>query len=254
MSVRETSGDDTVASPECSMSITRDNGYKYFLILQRMEILGWVQNEDRRPKTQKWRPRQNRLEITWNHLKSLEKGSNIILDQSRNKEQQDLQLSTNLTRVFVLYITPLKVQNEDPVKIVLKSLEITWKRLEHDSRPKQKQGATRFAFMNKFDQGLRFVHNPTKSTKWRPLQNPHSYVIRMYPNVTRMLLVCILMYPYVPCVMTFSTQTILGYQQTIWNRKRLPSDTRHRNGNKNGSFFRRHFYGKDRNRNNKPLH
>ena len=56
-------------------------------------------------------------------LKSLEKGSNIILDQSRNKEQQDLRLSTNLTRVFVLYITLPKVENEDPVKIVLKLLE-----------------------------------------------------------------------------------------------------------------------------------
>ena len=146
----------------------------------------------------------------------------MILDQSRNKEHQDLQLSTNLTRVFVLYITLPKVQNEDPVKIVLKLLEITRKRLEHDSRPKQKQGATRFAFMNKFDQGLCFVHNPTKSTKRRPLQNPYPYVIRLYPYVirlypyvTRMLLVCILMYPYVPCIMTFSTQTIHGYQQTI---------------------------------------
>ena len=38
-------------------------------------------------------------------LKSLKKGSNMILDQSRNKEHQDLQLSTNLTRVFVSYIT-----------------------------------------------------------------------------------------------------------------------------------------------------
>ena len=71
----------------------------------------------------------------------------MILDQSRNKEHQDLQLSTNLTWVFVLYITLPKVQNEDPVKTVLKFLEITRKRLEHDSRPKQKQGATRFAFM-----------------------------------------------------------------------------------------------------------
>ena len=34
----------------------------------------------------------------------------------------------------------------------------------------QKLG-TRFAFMNKFNQGLRFVHNPTKSTKRRPRQN-----------------------------------------------------------------------------------
>ena len=37
----------------------------------------------------------------------------MILDRSRNKEHQDLQLSTNLTRVFVLYITLPKVQNED---------------------------------------------------------------------------------------------------------------------------------------------
>ena len=49
----------------------------------------------------------------------------MILDRSRNKEHQYLQLSTNLTRVFVLYITLPKVQNEDPVKIILKSLEIT---------------------------------------------------------------------------------------------------------------------------------
>ena len=58
-------------------------------------------------------------------LKSLKKGSNMILDRTRNKEHQDLQLSTNLTGVFVLYVTLPKVQNEDPVKIVLKSLKIT---------------------------------------------------------------------------------------------------------------------------------
>ena len=71
---------------------------------------GWVQNEDRRPKTQKRRPLQTRLEIT-----------------------------------------------------------LKW--FERDCRPKQKRETTRFAFINKFDQGLRFVHNPTKSTKRRPLQN-----------------------------------------------------------------------------------
>ena len=107
-----------------------------------------TKTEDLRPKN------EDPVKIV---LKSLKKGSNMILDQSRNKEHQDLQLSTNLTRVFVLYITPPKVQNEDPFKIR----------------------------------------------------------IRMLYVCTRMLLVCILMYPYVPCVMTFSTQTILGYQQTI---------------------------------------
>ena len=72
--------------------------------------------------------------------KSFQNGSNVILHRSRNKEEQDLRLSTNLTRVFVLYITLPKVQNEDPFKIVLKSLQ---KWLEHDCRPKQKQGTTR---------------------------------------------------------------------------------------------------------------
>ena len=54
-------------------------------------------------------------------LKSLQNGSNVIIDRSRNGKQQDLRLSTNLTRVFVLYITLPKVQNEDPLKIVSKS-------------------------------------------------------------------------------------------------------------------------------------
>ena len=53
-------------------------------------------------------------------LKSHQNGSNMIIDQSRNKEQQDMRLSTNLTRVFILYITLPKVQNEDPFKILFK--------------------------------------------------------------------------------------------------------------------------------------
>ena len=81
----------------------------------------------------------------------------MILDRSRNNKHQNLQLSMNLTGVFVLYITLPKVQNEDPVKIVLKSLEITPKGLGHDSPPKQKQGATRFVVINEFDRGLCFV-------------------------------------------------------------------------------------------------
>ena len=56
-------------------------------------------------------------------LKSFQNGSNVIVDQSRNENQQDLRLPTNLTRVFVLYITLPNVQNEDPFKIVLKSLQ-----------------------------------------------------------------------------------------------------------------------------------
>ena len=55
--------------------------------------------------------------------KSLEKGSDINFYRGRNKEQKDKRLSTNLTRVFVLYITPRKVQNEDPVNIDRKSIK-----------------------------------------------------------------------------------------------------------------------------------
>ena len=95
----------------------------------------------------------------------------MIIDRSRNKKQQDLLLSTNLTRVFVLYITlpnPTKSTKRRPPQ---NRLEITSKWFERDCRPKQKRETTRFAVINKFDQGLRFVHNPTKSTKRRPLQN-----------------------------------------------------------------------------------
>ena len=55
--------------------------------------------------------------------KSPQNGSNVIVDRSRDEKQQDLRLSTNFTRVFVLFITLAKVQNEDPFKIVLKSLQ-----------------------------------------------------------------------------------------------------------------------------------
>ena len=91
---------------------------------------------------------------------SLEKGSNMILDQSKNiKEQKDLRLSVNLTRVFVLFCTKqIPLQN---------LLDNTSKWLEHDSSLKQKQETTRFAISTKFDQGHCFVHtcNPTKSAK-----------------------------------------------------------------------------------------
>ena len=100
-------------------------------------------------------------------LKSLQNGSNLIVDRSRNEKQQDLRLSTNLTRVFVLYLTTKCTKQRPPQN----RLEITSKWFERDCRPKQKRETTRFAFINKFDQGLRFVHNPTKGTKRRSPQN-----------------------------------------------------------------------------------
>ena len=94
--------------------------------------------------------------------------------------------------------TKRRPQTQDPkTKTPSKSFWNHLKRLEHNSRPKQKQGATRFVVIDEFDQGLRFVHNPAKSTKRRPLQNPYPYVTRMYPYVTRMYPYVTRMYPYV---------------------------------------------------------
>ena len=73
-----------------------------------------TKTEDLRPKN------EDPVKIVLNSLKK--KGSNMILDQSRNKEQQDLRLSTNLTRVFVLYITLPNVQNEEPFEIRIRML------------------------------------------------------------------------------------------------------------------------------------
>ena len=71
--------------------------------------------------------------------KSPQNGSNVIVDRGRNEKQQDLCLSTNLTRVFVLYITLPKVQNEDPFKIVSKSLQNGSNVILHRSRNKEQQ-------------------------------------------------------------------------------------------------------------------
>ena len=72
-------------------------------------------------------------------LKSLQNSSNVIVDRSRNEKQQDLRFSTKLTRVFVLYITLPKVQNEDPFKIVSKSLQNGSNVILHRSRNKEQQ-------------------------------------------------------------------------------------------------------------------
>ena len=87
-------------------------------------------------------------------LKSLQNGSNVIVDRSRNEKQQDLRLSTNLTRVFVLYITLPKVQNEDPFKIVLKSLQNGSSMIVDRSRNKEQQD---------LQQDLRLSRNPRPS-------------------------------------------------------------------------------------------
>ena len=79
----------------------------------------------------------------------------MIIDRSRNEKQQDLRLSTNLTRVFVLYITLPKVQNEDPFKIVLKSLQNGSRMIVDRSRNKEQQD---------LQQDLRLSRNFTTSS------------------------------------------------------------------------------------------
>ena len=122
---------------------------------------GWVQNEDRRPKTQKRRPLQSRLEIT---LKWFERDYRPTQKQETTRFAVINEFDQGLRFVH----NPTKCTKRRPPQ---NRLEITSKWFERDCRPKQKRETTRFAFINKFDQGLRFVHNPTKSTKRRPLQN-----------------------------------------------------------------------------------
>ena len=113
-------------------------------------------------KCTKRRPPQNRLEIT----------SKWFERDCRPKQKRET------TRLFCVYQglrfihNPTKCTKRRPLQNRLATcLEITSKWFELDCRPKQKRKTARFAYINKFDQGLRFVHNPTKSTKRRPLQN-----------------------------------------------------------------------------------
>ena len=129
----------------------------------RYLYFGWIQNEDRRLKTQKRRPPQNRLEITSKWFER-DCGPKQKRETTRfafiNKFDQGLRFVHN----------PTKSTKRRPLQ---NCLEITSKWFERDSPPKQKQGTTRFktrfAVINEFDQGVRFVYDSTKSTKRRPL-------------------------------------------------------------------------------------
>ena len=115
----------------------------------------------RRPKTQKRRPLQNRLEIT---LKWFERDYR----PTQKRETTRFAFINKFDEGLRFVHNPTKSTKRRPPQ---NRLEITSKWFERDCRPKQKRETTRFAFINKFDQGLRFIHNPTKSTKRRPLQN-----------------------------------------------------------------------------------
>ena len=115
----------------------------------------------RRPKTQKRRPLQNRLEIT---LKWFERDYR----PTQKRETTRFAFFSKFDQGLRFVHNPTKSTKRKPPQ---NRLEITSKWFDRDCRPKQKRETTRFAFTNKFDQGLRFVHNPTKCTKRRPLQN-----------------------------------------------------------------------------------
>ena len=68
-----------------------------------------TKTEDLRPKN------EDPLKI---FLKSLQNGSNMIFDWNKTGRNKILRFLSILARVFVLYKTPPKVQNEDPFQIV----------------------------------------------------------------------------------------------------------------------------------------
>ena len=115
----------------------------------------------RRPKTQKRRPLQNRLEIT---LKWFERDYR----PTQKQETTGFAVLNEFDQGLRFVHNPTKSTKRRPPK---NRLEITSKWFERDCGQKQKRETTRFAVLNKIDQVLRFVHNPTKSTKRRPLQN-----------------------------------------------------------------------------------
>ena len=114
----------------------------------------------RRPKTHKRRPLQNRLEIT---LKWFERDYRPTQKQETTRFAVLNEFDQDQGLRFVH--NPTKCTKRRPPQ---HRLEITSKWFERDCRPKQKRETARFAFINKFYQGLRLVHNPTKSTKRRP--------------------------------------------------------------------------------------
>ena len=117
----------------------------------------------RRPKTQNRRPLQNRLEIT---LKWFERDYR----PTQKQETTGFAVLNEFDQCLRFVHNPTKSTKRRPPS-PQNRLEISSKWFERNCGPKQKRETTRFAFINEFDQGLRFVYNPTKNTKRRPLQN-----------------------------------------------------------------------------------
>ena len=88
-----------------------------------------------------------------------------------SRANQEFDSSFNYHFVVLLGVGTKRRPKTQKRRPLQNRLEITLKWFERDYRPTQKQETTGFAVLNEFDQGLRFVHNPTKSTKRRPPQN-----------------------------------------------------------------------------------
>ena len=97
---------------------------------------GWVQNEDRRPKTEDRRPKT----------------------EDRRPKTEDRRPKTEDRRPKTEDRRP-KTQKRRPLQ---NRLEINSSNVIIDRR--RKKETTRFAVIYEFDQGLRFVNNPTKQS------------------------------------------------------------------------------------------
>ena len=83
-----------------------------------------TKTKDLGPKNEVPPPPPRPSKLPWNHHKMAETCFLPKAETRNTKDlQQDLRLSTNFIRVFVLFTTLPKVQNKDPFKIGLKSLQ-----------------------------------------------------------------------------------------------------------------------------------
>ena len=131
----------------------------------------------------------------------------MIVDRSRNEKQQDLRLSTNLTRVFVLYITLPKVQNEDPCKIVWKSPQNFSSMIVDQSRNKEQQD---------LKQDLRLSTNLTRVfILYQPYQKYKTKTPSKWLEHDNSLKVCILYLPAC-CEYLHSTQIMRTFEYQIF--------------------------------------
>ena len=123
----------------------------------------------RRPKTQKRRPPQNRLEITF-------KWFECDYRPTQKQETTGFAVLNECDQSLRFVHNPTKCTKRRPPQ---NRLEITSNWFERDCGPKQKRETARFAVINKFYQGLRFVHNPRPKVQ---NEDPFKIVLKSLQN------------------------------------------------------------------------